>query len=225
MSHSSWVISGSWSGTSAEWVQDGAPDSFDVALYKGTALVGTYTFTPSDCTVKSSGSDTVYSVDLSSYLSGSDDYYFTVQAAITLSAVQSSDTSDKVTTPLSYVPSSTVSLTTTSFDKYALSANYADISVVLTLNGNTLSAVKNDTTTLTKDTDYTVSGSTYTFPIPYLDSFTAGTTQTITFDMGQTVTNCKSPALIPRARSISTAVSALRTEQPNEMTATSASSI
>ncbi|CAH1190540.1 hypothetical protein PAECIP111892_00235 [Paenibacillus auburnensis] len=65
-----------------------------------------------------------------------------------------------------------------SFDKKM--ANQADLTVTMTLNGNTLSSIKNGTATLVAGTDYTVSGSTVTIKKSYLASQAVGTT-TLTF--------------------------------------------
>lgn len=55
---------------------------------------------------------------------------------------------------------STITPVTAGFDKKT--ANQADVAVTLTLNGNTLSTIKNGTATLTAGTDYTVSGTAVT---------------------------------------------------------------
>nr|QAT96393.1 cellulase [Paenibacillus sp.] len=69
--------------------------------------------------------------------------------------------------------------TTATFDKKT--ANQADIPVTLTLNGNTLSNIKNGAATLVAGTDYTVSGSTVTIKKAYLAAQAVGTT-TLTFN-------------------------------------------
>jgi beta-xylosidase len=63
--------------------------------------------------------------------------------------------------------------TSASFDPNA--ADQGDIAVKLTLNGNTLSAIKSGSTTLVKGTDYTVSGTTVTISKSYLAEQAAGT--------------------------------------------------
>ncbi|WP_339302309.1 X2-like carbohydrate binding domain-containing protein [Paenibacillus sp. FSL H7-0737] len=80
------------------------------------------------------------------------------------------------TTPVS---NSTITPTTASFDKKT--ANQADVAVTLTLNGNTLSTIKNGTATLVASTDYTVSGSTVTIKKEYLATQALGST-TLTFE-------------------------------------------
>jgi xyloglucan-specific exo-beta-1,4-glucanase len=74
---------------------------------------------------------------------------------------------------------STITPTTAGFDKKT--ANQADIAVTMTLNGNTLSAIKNGTASLVAGTDYTVSGSTLTIKKEYLATQAVGTT-TLTFE-------------------------------------------
>ncbi len=74
--------------------------------------------------------------------------------------------------------SSSITPTAASFDKKL--ANQADIAVTLTLNGNTLTSIKNGSAVLTAGTDYTVSGSTVTIKKAYLAAQAVGTT-TLTF--------------------------------------------
>ncbi|WP_445668186.1 X2-like carbohydrate binding domain-containing protein [Paenibacillus sp. FSL F4-0125] len=69
--------------------------------------------------------------------------------------------------------------TTASFDKKT--ANQADVAVTLTLNGNTLSTIKNGTANLVAGTDYVISGSTVTIKKSYLATQAVGTT-TLTFE-------------------------------------------
>ncbi|PWW02819.1 mannan endo-1,4-beta-mannosidase [Paenibacillus cellulosilyticus] len=76
-------------------------------------------------------------------------------------------------------PSSTITPTSASFDKNT--ANQADIAVTLTLNGNTLSGIKNGSTSLVSGTDYTVSGTAVTIKKSYLAAQAVGTTN-LTFD-------------------------------------------
>jgi hypothetical protein len=49
----------------------------------------------------------------------------------------------------------------------------ADQDASVTLNGNTISKIRNDTATLTPTTDYTVSGGTITFKAAYLQTLAA----------------------------------------------------
>ncbi|RKP51730.1 xyloglucanase [Cohnella endophytica] len=72
------------------------------------------------------------------------------------------------------VANSTISPTSATFDKKT--ANQADIAVTMTLNGNTLSNIKNGTATLVSGTDYTVSGSVVTIKKAYLAARAVGTT-------------------------------------------------
>ncbi len=66
---------------------------------------------------------------------------------------------------------------TVDFDKYTHGENYKDIVVMLTLNGNTLKDIWNGETRLTKDTDYTVSGTgtAITLKTDYLTTLATGT--------------------------------------------------
>ena len=78
---------------------------------------------------------------------------------------------------------SSISPITATFDKR--SDLQADISVTMTLNGNSLSSVGNGGTILTSGSDYTVSGSTVTIKKEYLATQSVGTTTLIfTFSAG-----------------------------------------
>ena len=83
---------------------------------------------------------------------------------------------DSVASP---VNNSSINPTTASFDKKT--SNQADIVVTMTLNGNTLTGIKNGAASLVSGTDYTVSGSTVTIRKSYLASRPVGTTS-LTFD-------------------------------------------
>jgi hypothetical protein len=86
------------------------------------------------------------------------------------------------TTP---VPNSNISPTAATFDKKT--SLQADISVTMTLNGNTLTNIKNGGSTLTSGANYTVSGSTVTIKKEYLAAQTVGTTTLVfTFSAGST---------------------------------------
>ena len=74
---------------------------------------------------------------------------------------------------------STVTPTTAEFD--LKTDKQADVDITLTLNDNTLREIKNGNVALTNGTDYTVSDSTVTISKDYLNNFTIGTTQTLTF--------------------------------------------
>jgi hypothetical protein len=80
-----------------------------------------------------------------------------------------------------YVPSSNIDPTTATFDKR--SDLQANIVVTLTLNGNTLSNIRNGNTALTSGAtaNYTLSGSTVTLRSAYLATLPIGTT-TLTFN-------------------------------------------
>ncbi|MCL6606138.1 MAG: glycoside hydrolase family 9 protein [Paenibacillus sp.] len=78
---------------------------------------------------------------------------------------------------------SAISPVAAAFDKKA--ANQADIPVTLTLNGNTLTAIKNGTASLVAGTDYTVSGNIVTLLKSYLALQPVGTTHlTFLFNAG-----------------------------------------
>lgn len=85
------------------------------------------------------------------------------------------------------INNSTITPVTASFDKKT--ANQADIPVTVTLNGNTLTSIKNGTATLVAGTDYTVTGSTVTLLKSYLATQAVGTTSlTFTFSAGTAAT-------------------------------------
>lgn len=68
---------------------------------------------------------------------------------------------------------SSISVTNASFDKNTVKQK--DIQTVMTLNGNTLTGVKNGTTYLVAGTDYTVNSDTVTIKKSYLETFATGT--------------------------------------------------
>jgi hypothetical protein len=74
---------------------------------------------------------------------------------------------------------STISPTTATFDKKT--SNQADITVGLTLNGNTFNGIKNGTVSLVPETDYTVANNTVKVLKSYLDKQPVGTA-ILTFD-------------------------------------------
>jgi hypothetical protein len=103
----------------------------------------------------------------------------------------------KIYYPANRARSSTITPTTATFDKNTAGANYKDIAVTMTLNGNTLSNIKNGATTLTQGTHYTVSGNNVTIKKEYLAgqsngtttltfSFSAGSARTIAITIGDT---------------------------------------
>jgi xyloglucan-specific exo-beta-1,4-glucanase len=77
------------------------------------------------------------------------------------------------------VNNSSISMTTASFDQNT--DKQEDISVTMTLNGNTLTAIKNGTTALSEGTDYSISDNTVTIKKEYLAAQEVGTTN-LTFD-------------------------------------------
>ncbi len=92
---------------------------------------------------------------------------------------------------------SIIDSTTASFDKNAASDHYADVETTLTLNGNTLSSIVNDSTELVLDDDYTIVDNVVTISEGYLArqaegttslvfNFSAGDTQTLTITISDT---------------------------------------
>lgn len=79
-------------------------------------------------------------------------------------------------------PSASISVTEAQFDKSP--EKQKDITVTMTLNGNTLTAVKNGSTALVSGTDYTVSGNTVTILKSYLAGRSLGKTE-LTFDFNK----------------------------------------
>ncbi|WP_165452562.1 X2-like carbohydrate binding domain-containing protein [Paenibacillus thalictri] len=77
-------------------------------------------------------------------------------------------------------PNSTMSPTSANFDKNVTSAVYADVTVALSLNGNTLSSITNGGAALVLGTDYEMAGNTVTVKKTYLSALPLGTT-TLTF--------------------------------------------
>ncbi len=76
-----------------------------------------------------------------------------------------------------------------SFDRSVTSAVYADVSVAMTLNGNTLSGISNGGAALVEGTDYTAAGGEVTIKKEYLARQPVGTTSlTFTFSAGATQT-------------------------------------
>jgi len=91
---------------------------------------------------------------------------------------------------------SAISPATATFDKNISETNtghYVDVTVTMTLNGNTLASIKNGDVTLSRDTgsggDYIVSGNTVTIKKQYLATQSVGTTTlTFNFSAGSPVT-------------------------------------
>ncbi|MEK5493823.1 X2-like carbohydrate binding domain-containing protein [Paenibacillus sp. FSL R7-0297] len=104
---------------------------------------------------------------------------------------------------------STITPVSASFDKKT--ANQADIAVTMTLNGNTLSSIKNGASTLTAGTDYTVSGSAVTISKAYLAAQAVGTT-TLSFNFSAGAAQTLAVAVVdttaPASNSAITPVSA-----------------
>jgi uncharacterized protein YjdB/cytochrome c553 len=83
------------------------------------------------------------------------------------------------TVTVSAQANSAISAAITSFDKNA--AKQADLAVVVTLNGNTLNAIRNGSAALASGSDYTVSGNTVTLLKGYLARQAVGALS-LTFD-------------------------------------------
>ncbi len=75
-----------------------------------------------------------------------------------------------------------VTPTIANYDKYAENVNHKDITVTLTAGDYTFGTLKNGSAALKAETDYTVSGNTYTIKTSYLDTLATGA-QTLTFEM------------------------------------------
>lgn len=131
----------------------------------GTLVAGTdYTVSGSVVTIKKAylAAQAIGSTTLT--------FNFSAGAAksLTVTLVDTTSAADSTITPI-----------TASFDKKT--ANQVDIPVTLTLNGNSLSTIKNGAATLVAGTDYTVSGSLVTIKKGYLATQAIGTT-TLTFN-------------------------------------------
>lgn len=93
-------------------------------------------------------------------------FHFSAGAAKTLTVTVADTTST--------ANDSTLTPVTASFDKKT--GNQSDIEIAMTLNGNTLTSIKNGPAVLTAGTDYTVSGSVVTIRKAYLAAQAVGTT-------------------------------------------------
>jgi hypothetical protein len=120
-----------------------------------------------------------------------------------------------VTVSDSATKNSTINPVTASFDKKT--ANQADITTTLNLNGNTLSGIANGKTAMVPNQDYTVSGNQVTISKAYLAtlpngttyltfSFSAGGTQTLTVTIKDTTP--RDSAIIPTLISFDKKISA-----------------
>ncbi|WMJ87124.1 GH92 family glycosyl hydrolase [Anaerocolumna sp. MB42-C2] len=90
------------------------------------------------------------------------------------------------TTPRQEEADSVISPVTAVFNKYKKSSDHKDVVVTMTLNGNTLTNIKNGTDILAERDDYTVSGSAVTVHTTYLDRLKKGTAYlTFTFSSGK----------------------------------------
>jgi len=102
---------------------------------------------------------------------------------VTLVFTFSAGTTQNLVITVTDTSNSSISPTTAAFDKR--SDLQADITVTMTLNGNTLTSISNGGTPLTSGTNYTASGSTVTIKKEYLAAQAVGTTTlTFTFNAG-----------------------------------------
>ncbi|MDR1017691.1 MAG: leucine-rich repeat protein [Lachnospiraceae bacterium] len=79
-------------------------------------------------------------------------------------------------------PNASLDSTSETFDKYSANENNKNISVKLDKGKYDLTSITNGDTTLTKGSDYSVDGDTYTFNKSYLSSLSNGS-NTLTFNM------------------------------------------
>lgn len=77
---------------------------------------------------------------------------------------------------------STISTSSATYDKNTV--NQEDIQITMTLNGNTLTGIKNGSITLVRGTDYTVTANTVTILKSYLNKLNTGTAR-LTFDFSE----------------------------------------
>ena len=85
-----------------------------------------------------------------------------------------------------FIPNSTLDVKTGEFNK---TTSTQDIQTTMTLNGNTLAAIKNGTATLVEDVDYTLSGDTVSIKGEYLSRLPVGTAALVFyFSAGETQT-------------------------------------
>ncbi|MDC0714520.1 X2-like carbohydrate binding domain-containing protein [Stigmatella sp. ncwal1] len=114
---------------------------------------------------------------------------------------------------------SSITPTTATFDKKT--ANQADITVTMTLNGNSLSAIKNGSVSLVSGADYTVSGTTVILKKSYLATQSVGTTH-LTFDFSAGSDPVLSVSVVDTT---STPGGVLKVQMYNGQTAASSNSI
>ncbi len=110
----------------------------------------------------------------------------TYTGLVTVSADQMEDVAFTLTQVVVGVPDSEISPMTASFDKNTASAAYADVTTVITWNGNTLSAIENGEMTLVPDRDYTLTDNAVTIKKEYLAALPLGAANlTFTFSAGE----------------------------------------
>ena len=116
-------------------------------------------------------------------------YYVYVVAEDAAQNLQAEPVKLTVTLAEAEPQNSTINPNTAVFDKNTSSADYKDIAVTMTLNGNTLIAIKNGETELTANTDYTVEDNVVTFKKEYLAAQAVGNiTLTFEFSAGNPAT-------------------------------------
>jgi hypothetical protein len=120
------------------------------------------------------------------------------------------------TTPAS---NSAITPVSASFDKKT--ANQADIAVTLTLNGNTLTSIKNGAASLTTGTDYSVSGSAVTISKAYLAAQAVGTT-TLSFNFSAGAAQTLAVAVVDTT---APAAGAIKVQMYNSSTAAAANTL
>lgn len=151
-------------------VQAVAGDTQATVQFEAPASDGGASIT--EYTVTSSGGQTAsgsVSPIIVTGLTNGTEYTFTVKAKSSKGEGDASNPSNSVTP----FKNSAISSTTAEFDKEV--SSQTDISITMTLNGNTLKSIQNGTTSLAKGTDYTVSDDTVTIWKQYLAKCEEGT--------------------------------------------------
>lgn len=102
---------------------------------------------------------------------------------ITIEVTAQDDSTETYTITITRAAASDAAITplAADFDKYTEAAGYADVAVTKSDGDHTLGGIKNGTTVLTEDADYTITGNTVIIKKEYLAALTAGTV-VLTFD-------------------------------------------
>jgi hypothetical protein len=156
-------------------VKNGIPVA---AITETAQYTGTVTWSPNDNPFKA---ETAYMATITlspkeGYtLSGVSANYFTVSGA-TLAFNSANSGVITAMFPATALADSTLNKSVASFDKYTGSADYTDISVVMTLNENTLSGIYNGVSELIAGTNYSMTGSTIAIDKAYLSTLADGST-------------------------------------------------